>query len=44
MTNVVAIATAFGGGLPPGISGTNDRCIVDVSNLNLDVSIVSSFI
>ncbi|KAG4907154.1 hypothetical protein JHK86_055638 [Glycine max] len=36
MTNVVAIATAFGGGLPPGISGTNDRCIVDVSNLNLD--------
>ncbi|KAG4909790.1 hypothetical protein JHK87_055906 [Glycine soja] len=41
MTNAV---TAFGGGLPPGISGTNDRCIVDVSNLNLDVSIVSSFI
>ncbi|KAL8459758.1 hypothetical protein ACS0TY_031617 [Phlomoides rotata] len=25
---------AFGGGLPPGISGTNDRCTVLVSNLN----------
>jgi polypyrimidine tract-binding protein 2 len=24
--------------LPPGISGTNDRCTVLVSNLNPDVS------
>ncbi|RVW55248.1 Polypyrimidine tract-binding protein-like 3 [Vitis vinifera] len=31
-----SIAAAFGGGLPPGISGTNDRCTVLVSNLNPD--------
>ncbi|KAL5195316.1 Polypyrimidine tract-binding 3 [Glycine soja] len=31
-----AIAAAFGGGLPPGITGTNDRCTVLVSNLNPD--------
>ncbi|KAG8660666.1 polypyrimidine tract-binding protein homolog 3 isoform X3 [Manihot esculenta] len=36
MANATAIAAAFGGGLPPGISGTNDRCTVLVSNLNLD--------
>ncbi|XP_057768719.1 polypyrimidine tract-binding protein homolog 3 [Salvia miltiorrhiza] len=34
--NAAAIAAAFGGGLPPGISGTNDRCTVLVSNLNPD--------
>lgn len=38
MANAAAIAAAFGGGLPPGISGTNDRCTVLVSNLNTDVS------
>ena len=38
MANASAIAAAFGGGLPPGISGTNDRCTVLVSNLNPDVS------
>lgn len=37
MANAAAIAAAFGGGLPPGISGTNDRCTVLVSNLNPDV-------
>uniref|UniRef100_A0A2N9ILN3 RRM domain-containing protein n=1 Tax=Fagus sylvatica TaxID=28930 RepID=A0A2N9ILN3_FAGSY len=36
MANASAIAAAFGGGLPPGISGTNDRCTVLVSNLNPD--------
>ncbi|XP_038700351.1 polypyrimidine tract-binding protein homolog 3-like isoform X2 [Tripterygium wilfordii] len=36
MANAAAIADAFGGGLPPGISGTNDRCTVLVSNLNSD--------
>lgn len=36
MANAAAIAAAFGGGLPPGISGTNDRCTVLVSNLNSD--------
>lgn len=38
MGDPAAIAAAFGGGLPPGISGTNDRCTVLVSNLNPDVS------
>lgn len=36
MNNASAIAAAFGGGLPPGISGTNDRCTVLASNLNPD--------
>ncbi|KAK2659061.1 hypothetical protein Ddye_005594 [Dipteronia dyeriana] len=36
MANAAAIAAAFGGGLPPGISGTNDRCTILVSNLNPD--------
>ncbi|XVF37230.1 hypothetical protein REPUB_Repub19eG0128600 [Reevesia pubescens] len=36
MANAAAITAAFGGGLPPGISGTNDRCTVLVSNLNPD--------
>ncbi|KAK6938257.1 RNA recognition motif domain, partial [Dillenia turbinata] len=36
MANAAAIASAFGGGLPPGVSGTNDRCTVLVSNLNPD--------
>ncbi|CAO2827945.1 unnamed protein product [Amaranthus hypochondriacus] len=31
-----AAMAAFPGGLPPGISGTNDRCTVIVSNLNPD--------
>ena len=38
MANAAAVAAAFGGGLPPGVSGTNDRCTVLVSNLNPDVS------
>ncbi|KAK6774008.1 hypothetical protein RDI58_029247 [Solanum bulbocastanum] len=36
MGNAEAIAAAFAGGLPPGISGTNDRCTILVSNLNSD--------
>lgn len=36
MNNAAAIAAAFGGGLPPGISGTNDRCTILASNLNPD--------
>ncbi|KAJ0750108.1 putative RNA recognition motif domain, nucleotide-binding alpha-beta plait domain superfamily [Helianthus annuus] len=36
MNNAAAIAAAFGGGLPPGITGTNDRCTVLASNLNPD--------
>ncbi|KAJ4965299.1 hypothetical protein NE237_017148 [Protea cynaroides] len=36
--NTTAIATAFVGGLPPGISGTNDRCTVLASNLNSEMS------
>lgn len=35
MGNAAAMA-AFAGGLPPGVSGTNDRCTVIVSNLNPD--------
>ncbi|CAA6663790.1 unnamed protein product [Spirodela intermedia] len=34
MGNPAAIAAAFGGGLPPGVTGTNDRCTILVSNLN----------
>ncbi|XP_020592985.1 polypyrimidine tract-binding protein homolog 3 [Phalaenopsis equestris] len=36
MNNAAAVAAAFGGGLPPGISGSNDRCTILVSNLNPD--------
>ncbi|CAN8302586.1 unnamed protein product [Cochlearia groenlandica] len=36
MANNAAIAAAFGGGLPPGITGTNDRVTILVSNLNED--------
>ncbi|KAI9083350.1 hypothetical protein K1719_034716 [Acacia pycnantha] len=36
MANAAAIAAAFGNGLPPGITGTNDRCTIIVSNLNPD--------
>ncbi|XP_058088782.1 polypyrimidine tract-binding protein homolog 3 [Magnolia sinica] len=36
MGNAAAVAAAFGGGLPPGITGTNDRCTILVSNLNPD--------
>lgn len=31
-----AIAAAFSGGLPPGVTGTNDRCTIVVSNLNAE--------
>ncbi|KAJ3687861.1 hypothetical protein LUZ61_017025 [Rhynchospora tenuis] len=34
MGNIAAIAAAFGGGLPPGITGTNDRCTILATNLN----------
>lgn len=43
MANAAAIAAAFGGGLPPGITGTNERSTVLVSNLNSDVRTFSSF-
>jgi len=43
MGDAATIAAAFGGRLPPGISGTNDRCTVLVSNLNPDVSDFSFF-
>ncbi|ESW23982.1 hypothetical protein PHAVU_004G092400 [Phaseolus vulgaris] len=36
MANAAAIAAAFGGGLPPGITGTNERCTVLVANLSPD--------
>ncbi|KAL9243707.1 hypothetical protein vseg_017563 [Gypsophila vaccaria] len=36
MGNHAAVAAAFGGVLPPGISGMNDRCTLLVSNLNPD--------
>nr|CAD1817973.1 unnamed protein product [Ananas comosus var. bracteatus] len=36
MGNAAAIAAAFGGGLPPGISGTNDRCTILATNLNTE--------
>lgn len=36
MAGTSAIAAAFGGTLPPGVSGTNDRCTVLVSNLNTE--------
>ncbi|KAJ3681504.1 hypothetical protein LUZ60_015993 [Juncus effusus] len=32
--NAAAIAAAFGGGLPAGITGTNDRCTLLATNLN----------
>ncbi|RYR26330.1 hypothetical protein Ahy_B02g060563 [Arachis hypogaea] len=34
--SLFAIAAAFGGGLPPGVTGTNDRCTILVANLNPD--------
>ncbi|MQL89815.1 hypothetical protein Taro_022398, partial [Colocasia esculenta] len=36
MGNAAAVAAAFGGGLPPGITGNNDRCTILASNLNSD--------
>lgn len=36
MNNAAAVAAAFGSGLPPGISGSNERCTILVSNLNTD--------
>ncbi|THU62824.1 hypothetical protein C4D60_Mb01t09190 [Musa balbisiana] len=36
MGNAAAIAAAFGGGLPPGVTGSNDRCTILVTNLNPD--------
>jgi polypyrimidine tract-binding protein 2 len=38
MGNAAAIAAAFGGGLPPGITGTNDRCTILATNLNSEVT------
>lgn len=38
MGNAAVNAVPFARGLPPGISGTNDRCTIIVSNLNPDVS------
>ena len=43
MANAAAIAAAFGGGLPPGITGTNERCTVLVANLNPDVSTLPGY-
>ncbi|KAJ6834371.1 polypyrimidine tract-binding protein-like protein 3-like isoform X1 [Iris pallida] len=36
MGNAAAVAAAFGGGLPPGVSGTNARCTIIISNLDPD--------
>ncbi|KAF1860866.1 hypothetical protein Lal_00000280 [Lupinus albus] len=36
MGNADAITAAFGGNLPPGITGENERCTILVSNLNPD--------
>ncbi|XP_015613598.1 polypyrimidine tract-binding protein homolog 3 isoform X1 [Oryza sativa Japonica Group] len=36
MSKAAMIAAAFGGTLPPGVSGINDRCTLLVSNLNTD--------
>lgn len=36
MANHAAIAAAFGGVFPPGITGMNDRCTILVSSLNPD--------
>ncbi|KAJ8446064.1 hypothetical protein Cgig2_017566 [Carnegiea gigantea] len=36
MANHAAIAAAFGGVFPPGVTGMNDRCTILVSNLNPD--------
>ncbi|WJX66198.1 hypothetical protein P8452_50778 [Trifolium repens] len=36
MSNAAAIEAAFGGDLPPGITGTNERCTILVANLNPD--------
>lgn len=38
MGGASAAATAFGGVLPPGITGTNDRSTLLVSNLVPEVS------
>jgi uncharacterized membrane protein len=39
MGRVAMIAAAFGGTLPHGVTGTNERCTLIVSNLNTDVSL-----
>lgn len=36
MERAATIAAAFGGSLPPGVTGTNERCTLIVSNLNTD--------
>ncbi|KAF0925588.1 hypothetical protein E2562_017178 [Oryza meyeriana var. granulata] len=36
MGRAAMIAAAFGGTLPPGVTGTNERCTLIVSNLNTD--------
>jgi len=42
MGNAAAVAAAFGGGLPPGISGTNTACTILISNLDPEVSLILS--
>jgi hypothetical protein len=42
MGRAATIAAAFGGTLPPGVTGTNERCTLIVSNLNTDVRFESS--
>jgi len=39
MGRAAMIAAAFGGSLPHGVTGTNERCTLIVSNLNTDVSL-----
>lgn len=36
MGRAAMIAAAFGGSLPPGVTGTNERCTLIVSNLNTE--------
>ncbi|XP_010232611.1 polypyrimidine tract-binding protein homolog 3 isoform X1 [Brachypodium distachyon] len=37
MGQAAMVAAAFGGTLPPGVTGTNDRCTLIVSNLNTEL-------
>jgi hypothetical protein len=39
MGRAAMIVAAFGGSLPHGVTGTNERCTLIVSNLNTDVSL-----
>uniref|UniRef100_A0A0E0L307 RRM domain-containing protein n=1 Tax=Oryza punctata TaxID=4537 RepID=A0A0E0L307_ORYPU len=40
MGRAAMIAAAFGGTLPPGVTGTNERCTLIVSNLNTDGAVL----